>query len=171
MSDCCSNERSTIARSATGSSKAVCPNCGEPGRSVGIVTLKHMVRPELLEVVNKPGFLFCRAADCPLVYFHPAGETLEKSDLRVRVGLKETADPVPVCYCFGFTERMLLEEIRATGDTTIPERITAEMKADHCACETRNPQGSCCLGNVKAAAKRAHQVVRQVPQPIRGGTV
>ena len=162
MSDCCSNEPSSIAPSATGSSKAVCRSCAAPGRPVGIVTLKHMVRPEFLEVVNKAGFLFCRAADCPLVYFHPNGETLEKSDLRVRVGLKETADPVAVCYCFGFTERMLLEEIRATGDTTIPERIAAEMKADHCACEVRNPQGTCCLGNVKAAVRRAQKLAARL---------
>jgi hypothetical protein len=138
--------------------KPQCPSCGEPGRPVGVVTLKHMVRPEFLEVVNKPGFLFCRTAHCAVVYFHPESETLEKSDLRVRVGLKETVDPVPVCYCFGFTERMLLEEIQASGRTTIPQRIAAEMKAEHCACEVRNPQGSCCLGNVKAAEKRAQQI-------------
>lgn len=170
MSDCCSDESSSIAQPASASSKLSCPSCGEPGRPVGIVTLKHMVRPEFLEVVNKTGFLFCRTADCPLVYFHPDGETLEKSDLRVRVGLKERADPVPVCYCFGFTERMLLEEIRATGETTIPQRVAAEMKADHCACETRNPQGSCCFGNVKAAAKRAREIVLRGSQPIPSAT-
>jgi hypothetical protein len=107
---------------------------------VAIVTLKHIVRPAFLDVVNEPGFLFCRTVHCALVYFHPHGKTLEKSDLRVRVGLKETADPVPLCYCFGFTERMLLEEIQANGRTTIPQRIAAEVEAEHCACEVRNPQ-------------------------------
>jgi hypothetical protein len=117
-----------------------------------------MVRPDFLELVNKTGFMFCRAADCGTVYFHADGEMLKKTDLRVRVGLKEKFDPVPVCYCFGFTERMLLEEIQASGHTTIPERIAAEIKAEHCACEVRNPQGVCCLGNVKAAEKRAQQI-------------
>lgn len=126
-----------------------------------IITLKHIVRPEFLEVVNKPGFLFCRTARCAVVYFHPDGETFTKSDVRVRVGLKETRDPVPVCYCFGFTERMLLEEIQASGRTTIPQWIAAEVDAEHCACEVRNPQGSCCLGNVKAAEKRAQQIAAQ----------
>lgn len=159
MSDCCSHESSGVADARSGFSKPPCPNCGLAGRPVAALTLKHMVRPEFLEVVNKEGFLFCRTAGCPLVYFHPDGETLGKSDVRVR--LKETDDPVPVCYCFGFTERMLLDEIRATGDTTIPQRIAAEMKAGHCACETRNPQGSCCLGNVKAAAKMAHELSKR----------
>jgi hypothetical protein len=167
MSDCCSSKSSSVAQTNSGGSwKPLCPNCGEAGRPVSTVTLKHMVRPEFLDVVNKPGFLFCRTADCAVVYFHPDGETLEKPDLRVRVGLKETADPVPVCYCFGFTERMLLEEIQGMGKTTIPQRIAAEMKADRCACEVRNPQGSCCFGNVKAAAKRAEQIAGQATESV-----
>jgi len=112
-----------------------------------------MVRPEFLKMVNKPGFQFCRSAECELVYFHPDGERLTKANLRVRVGLKETEDPLPICYCFGFTEAMARSEIESTGKCSIPERITAEMKAERCACEVRNPQGSCCLGNVSATIK------------------
>lgn len=167
MSDCCSDEPAGVAQSNSDSRKPLCPNCSAPGRPVPAITLKHMVQPEFLEVVNKEGFLFCRTPDCGVVYFHPDGETLEKADLRVRVGVKETEDPVPVCYCFGFTERMLLEEIQATGGTTIPQRIAAEMKAERCACEVRNPQGSCCLGNVKAAAKRAQQLAGQATASVR----
>ena len=36
--------------------------------------------------MTKRGFAFCRTADCRVVYFHADGETLEKVDLRVRVG-------------------------------------------------------------------------------------
>jgi hypothetical protein len=128
--------------------------CRAQGKAVATLTVKQMVRPELLEVVNKPGFLFCQTASCDVVYFHPDGERLEKKDVKVRVGLKEREDPVVLCYCFGFTEEMVREEIWETGRCTIPQRITAEIKADHCACEVRNPQGSCCLGNVTAAVKR-----------------
>jgi hypothetical protein len=113
-----------------------------------------MVRPEFLDAVDKPGFLFCATPTCYVIYFHPDGKRLGKRDVRVRVGLKEQAEPVPLCYCFGFTEAMVREEIRDTGGCTIPERITAEISAGHCACEVRNPQGSCCLGNVTAAVKR-----------------
>ena len=113
-----------------------------------------MVKSEFLDAVNVPGFQFCRSADCDVVYFHPNSERLTKADVRVRVGLKEAQDPVSICYCFGFTEAMVVEEIRDTGKCTIPQRITAEVKAGNCACETRNPQGSCCLGNVTAAVKK-----------------
>jgi hypothetical protein len=153
-------------RQPSDASKPLCPNCGEIGRPVGIVTLKHMVMPEFLDLVNKRGFAFCRTDDCPVVYFHADGETLKKGDLRVRVGLKETADPVPVCYCFGFTERMLVEEVQTSGRSTIRQRIAAEMKADNCACEIRNPQGSCCLGNVKAAVTRAERIASETTHPV-----
>ncbi len=131
-----------------------CPVCGARGKPVSTLTLKQMVKPEFLSTVNNPGFMFCGTATCAVVYFHPHGERLEKKDLRVRVGLKERDDPVALCYCFGFTEEMVREEIRETGHCTIPQRITSEIKAEHCACEVRNPQGSCCLGNVTAAVKR-----------------
>jgi hypothetical protein len=31
--------------------------------------------------------------------------TFRTEALRVRVGLKERADPIPLCYCFGFDEK------------------------------------------------------------------
>lgn len=134
--------------------RSKCPHCGHPGQPIATRTLKHMVQPEFLETVTKPGFQFCRSTDCDVIYFHPDGYCLRKPDVRVRVGMKETEDPVPLCYCFGFTEAMVRDEIRATGQCTIPKRIAAEVKAEHCACEIRNPQGSCCLANVTAAIKK-----------------
>jgi Zinc binding domain len=158
MEDCCCSGE---AEGTPGK----CAACGALGRPVSITTLKHMVQPEFLSLVNKPGFCFCPAAGCDVVYFHPDGERLRKRDLRVRVGLKETEDPVPICYCFGFTEAMVRSEIERTGACTIPERISAEVKARHCACEVRNPQGSCCLGNVKAVVRR-HMKAAGAGRPV-----
>ena len=147
MEDCCCGGE---AKGAAGK----CSGCGSQGKPVSITTLKHMVKPEFLSLVDKAGFRFCPAAGCDVVYFHPDGEELRKGDLRVRVGMKETEDPVPICYCFGFTEAMVRREIEKTGACTIPERIAAEMKARHCACEVRNPQGLCCLRDVKEVVRR-----------------
>jgi hypothetical protein len=149
MSICCTD----TPKSAQPSNATSCPECGEVGKLVKTVTLKHMVKPHLLDAVEKPGFLFCARPNCDVVYFHPDGELFRKENLRVRVGLKETEDPVPLCYCFGFTRAMVAEEIYETGNCTLPQRIAAEVKAGHCACEVRNPQGSCCLGNVAASVK------------------
>jgi len=40
-------------------------------------------------------------------------------DLLVRVGVKEMADPIPICYCFGFTRRDIHDEIAETGRSRI----------------------------------------------------
>jgi len=157
MSDCCSNKSScsaAVTKPAAGM-QANCPRCGHPGHAVGLRTLKHQVKPEHLQVVENGTFNFCPTAICDVVYFNESGVILTKADVRQRIGLKETEDPVPLCYCFGFTEAMVREEIIATGQCTIPQRIAAEVKAGNCACEIRNPQGSCCLGNVVAVVKRA----------------
>ena len=150
ISNCCSS----MPPAPMCGNPAQCRQCGAGGRAVQTITLKHVVKPGFLEGVAKPGFFFCASPDCDVVYFHPDGEELCKGDLRVKVGLKESQDPVPVCYCFGFTQAMLAEEIQTTGDCVIPQRIAVEVKAGNCACETRNPQGSCCLANVAAAVKR-----------------
>src|SRR5216684_6047696 len=159
MSDSCSiPSPATVATSSAGT-KADCPRCGQPGQPVALQTLKHQVKPEHLETVETGSFNFCRTATCEVVYFNDGSTVLTKAEVRQRIGLKETEDPVPICYCFGFTEAMTIVEIRDTGKCTIPQRITAEVKAGNCACEIRNPQGSCCLGNVNAAVKRVMKVV------------
>jgi hypothetical protein len=146
--------------------KTGCPRCGQPGRPVALRTLKHHVKPEHLKTVEAGQFHFCRTAGCDVVYFNDSGIVLTRADVRERIGLKETADPVPLCYCFGFTEKMALDEIRVTGRCTIPQRIAAEVKAGHCACEIRNPQGSCCLGDVTSVVRRLlQQVAGSSPVP------
>src|SRR5712691_4699521 len=127
MSDCCSIESSTTAAKPVAGTKANCPRCGRPGQPVALETLKHQVKPEHLETVETGAFSFCRTATCDGVYFDDRGTVLTKADVRERIGGKETEDPVPLCYCFGFTEEMVRDEIRATGRCTIPQRITAEV--------------------------------------------
>ncbi|HWW01024.1 MAG TPA: hypothetical protein VNZ64_15105 [Candidatus Acidoferrum sp.] len=67
--------------------------------------------------------------------------------------VEEATDPKTLCCCFGFTEAMVRDEIRATGRCTIPQRIAAEVRARKCDCKRLNPQGSCCLGNVAVFIK------------------
>ena len=58
-----------------------------------------------------------------------------------------------VCYCFLYRRSDIENEVRATGRTTVPDRIAAEVKAGNCACEVRNPTGRCCLGEVLAVVR------------------
>lgn len=124
-----------------------------------MLTLKHQVKPSHLNVIEAGPFGFCRSPECPVVYFNATGTALSLDDVRQVPTAKTSANP-QLCYCFGFDTETVRAEIRATGRCTAPDRIAAEMKTDQCACEIRNPQGSCCFANVTAAVKRELAVVR-----------
>jgi len=114
-----------------------------------------MLKPELLEQAMTGKFSFCSARDCPVVYFEEeGGHEFTTDDLRVPVGAKASSDPIPLCYCFGFDESHIRDENLQMGKTTIPEKILRLISEGLCACESRNPSGMCCLGEVKRVAKR-----------------
>ena len=81
------------------------------------------------------------------------GEVFGREDLTVPVFQKEPSGARTVCYCFAITEREIQQELAANGRSTASDRVTELVKADRCACEVKNPQGSCCLGNLAAVAR------------------
>jgi copper chaperone CopZ len=132
-----------------------CPACSSKGRKVAPLTVRALVKPERAGEVRDETYRFCESPACDVVYFsepHPE-QRFHRADVRVRVGQKETAAPIQVCYCFDWTSDDLERELRLTGGTTIPERIKRMVQQGYCQCETMNPQGSCCLGNVNKAVK------------------
>jgi hypothetical protein len=131
-----------------------CPECGRKGKTVARITLESLLCPEAKERLAEAAYLFCETPTCSVVYFAPdEGSVFHKPDLTVRVGIKETKPPRPLCYCFGFTQEMVEEELATTGTTTIPDRIAAEVRAGNCRCEVTNPRGRCCLGDVRRAIR------------------
>ncbi len=135
-----------------------CPGCHQKGKKVDFMTLKAMLNVSLLALRGLP-YLFCRTADCPVVYFSADGlQYFTKDQIRVPVHQKKPEDDtVPVCYCFYHSPATIRAELLATGATTAIEEIEGGIQAGQCACEIRNPQGSCCLGNMRAVIKRIIQ--------------
>jgi Zinc binding domain len=134
---------------------ALCPVSGTIGSRVDLITVKALLESEALRRLDGKVYRFCPAPDCDIVYFdNSANSIFRKPDLVVRVGQKESEEPVPICYCFGYT----LADVRrdpASGERTeIPFIITREIRAGHCACEVKNPQGACCLGDVTRAIEK-----------------
>jgi hypothetical protein len=107
-----------------------------------------------LREVRDTDYLFCGAPDCAVVYYSADGaQTFSVDDVREPVYQKRPADDnVPVCYCFGHS----VGEIRTASPerrTEILADINAGIRAGQCACDLRNPEGTCCLGNVLALVK------------------
>ena len=109
-----------------------------------------------LAVIRPVEYRFCRTVQCPVVYFSSDGrQTFTERDLRERVYQKHpNDDAVFVCYCFRYTPGAIRAELRVSGVSTTVERINAGIAAGQCACDIRNPQGNCCLGNVTTTVKR-----------------
>jgi len=96
----------------------------------------------------------CPARDCSVVYYEDRGsQRFAVDDLRIRVGLKVHDESIPLCYCFGFAENDMRDEIERTGNTSIPDQVLGLIREGLCACEARNPAGVCCLGEVSNATK------------------
>lgn len=151
---------STVCGDTTDRSpELICQQCGNTARSVGRKTLYHLLEPGVARSV-KPGNKYgvCRTRSCSILYFSDNhNQTWSPSDVRSTVGFKQppNASPTPVCYCFGYTEKIIAEELETTGDSTVVEWITERVQAGECACEYKNPTGRCCLGNVREAVENA----------------
>lgn len=149
MSDCCKLPAPSPA------ADGLCRRCGEKARSVLRETMESLLKPEARARLADEPYFFDRTPSCGVVYFSNEAESyFHKDELTVRVGLKETASPIPLCYCFGRSTESVREEIVATGCSTVVERIIAEVKAGHCSCEVKHPSGKCCLGDLHAAIRQ-----------------
>ena len=140
-----------------------CPECGKVGKLVQGQTVKALLSVSLREVQNVQ-HIFCRTQTCPVVYFSADGEqTFTVEDVGERVYQKEPeAEDVFVCYCFRHT----MSDLRRASPedrTSIVEDINTGIDAGQCACDLQNPQGSCCLGNVRSMIKRLEAPALAIP--------
>lgn len=129
---------------------AVCPRCGTKGKKVDSATVKALVVVSLREV-QAGEYRFCSQAECAAVYYHTSSDQLFlQQHLRERVYQKEpTARDVLICYCFQHRLGEVLDSLPIDQAQAIVEDVNQGIQAGQCACDWRNPQGACCLGNIQ----------------------
>lgn len=154
MSDCCQNPNE-VASLLSAKTPGYCPSCGNKGEAVSTLTVKSLVRDHA-RVEAPASYLFCRNAKCEVVYFD-GKVVFNKPDLKVRVGIKETVDPIPLCYCFDYSRADIRREIDTAAQMRILDKIKSEVQGGFCACEVKNPRGSCCLGDITRAIQEARR--------------
>src|SRR5438874_9392269 len=94
----------------------VCRQCGDQGQAVARETIEALLTPDAVARLQRGPYFFDRCFDCEVVYFSNENDSyFTKCDLRVRVGIKESTPPIPICYCFGHTVEAARCEIQATG--------------------------------------------------------
>lgn len=134
-----------------------CPVCGLQGRKVKAITPASLLTEAAkLRLDGSDGYRYCKSGSCKVVYFRDSdGTRFTTDDLKVPVFQKSTHDSRTVCYCFDHTVASIREEIRLTGTSKIPDTITEKCRKGLDRCVELNPQGACCLGNVKQVVKEA----------------
>lgn len=142
-----------------------CPACSMKGKRVQGQTVKALLSVSLREV-QKVEYLFCKTQNCPVVYFSSdGGQIFTVAQVRETVYQKEpNNDNVFACYCF----RHKVGDIRSASPearTAIVDNINTGISAGQCACDLRNPQGSCCLGNVRELIKDMNMGRSEITTP------
>jgi len=133
--------------------KVECPTCNAKAKGVLGKTLKALLTDNVKsKISNLDGFYYCKTHSCKTIYFRDE-IILTQENINVLVGLKDGANPIKVCYCFGWTEEKIKAELEQTGKTTALEDIKEKMKNLGCSCEILNPSGSCCLSDTAKAIK------------------
>lgn len=129
--------------------RAICPQCKQKGKAVQTQTVKAFVVASL-RLVQNTEYYFCHTEFCPVVYYSADGlSTFLTSQVREPVFQKvPDGEDVYVCYCFRHTVTELRNASPEIAEALI-EDISIGIQNGQCACDLRNPQGSCCLGNVR----------------------
>ncbi len=153
--DCCETDSDPATKAS-----AKCPACDQKGKAVKPITVEALVDKDVRSRVGRSdGFRYCSEQSCEVVYYHPeTGARILSSEVLVRIGQKVTKAPHPICYCFDHTVEEIEAEVLATGKSQITDNITEKCHQGLDRCEETNPQGSCCLGNVRKTMKDARKV-------------
>jgi len=134
------------------------------GKPVPRDTVARFVSPEALTTLGEAEPRFCPRPDCPVAYYAPLGEPVLKERLSVRLGMKEQDGPRPICYCFGHTQESLAAEWAEKHSVSAVMDVMAAVRAGECRCAELNPQGVCCLPNLRSTVL-ALQELPPMPEP------
>jgi hypothetical protein len=121
-------------------------------------TVKALLTTRALAHLRAEVFWFCPGAACGTVYFSGGGQVFGIVDVRVPVWQKLPSGDRTICYCFGENELDIRLELERTGRSGVIQRVRRHIADKRCACEVRNPRGTCCLGDLTAAVKRLSSV-------------
>ena len=147
MEDCCCPPPESQNRHA-------CARCGGRTSAVEIATVKAILTSAALARLESDAFRFCPNPVCEAVYVSSAGKIFDVADVRVPVWQKLPAGDRTICYCFGEGEREIEDEVRQHGRSLAFERVRSHVTERRCACEIRNPRGTCCLTDIRATVAR-----------------
>lgn len=153
MDDCC-----RISPGDTLSDRSICTACGQKGKPVSALTIRSLTRrhwPHYAEITD--GYFCTNPNDSTVYYFPTLDLTVDKEHVVDRVGIKETEEPIYVCYCFRHTKQGIESDFMEHSRSMIEENVREKVSGKLCSCEVTNPSGQCCLGDIRKTYKRLEE--------------
>src|SRR5690606_3273011 len=135
-------------------------------RSVKPITVRSLVPDGVLDPgADLAGYGFCPNPACPVVYSQRSGgKQVRQADLRVEVFQKSLSPGRAVCYCFGHSVEDVQRDA-TSAEPAICEEMQGRCRGGLDTCEGENPQGRCCLANVRAVAREVPAAAAPVSEP------
>jgi len=149
MENCCSSPKEN-----SNTNTIIYPSCKNKAKNIQLMTINSMLKPSVLESINAmEKYHFRSTKNCKVVYFDTSNKEYTLSDIKISVHQKDDSLSTPVCYCFNWTKEKIKQNVENKLTPNPLEHIRENIKENRCGCEVNNPQGSCCLGNVKKFIK------------------
>ncbi len=122
-----------------------CPICGSNGNKIKNDTMIHHVKD--ISKMGDRGYSFCPNSECDVVYFHNK-ETFTTNMINKEIGLKKNSSPKGIiCYCYNYPLSELYDE-------AIIAKIKIRIENYGSRCDIRNPNGRCCLKEIRCMQKK-----------------
>ncbi|AGB50404.1 BFD-like (2Fe-2S) protein [Methanomethylovorans hollandica DSM 15978] len=122
----------------------LCPLCNKTGQHVKSITVKHLIKQELMDRLGVEDYFLCMNPGCDAAYYSATGTVFEKSDITVPLWFKDDAEPKYACYCSEITEEQVIRAMIEQGMTDMATIKKLYDPGAKCQCHLKNPTGKCC---------------------------
>lgn len=138
---------------------SLCPVCGEEGKLVKNVTVKHMVIDKSKEQVGDNDYYLCMNEACSVVYYDQESDNrFNKEDVREPIWFKNDANPKYICYCNKVTEEQIFDAVVNKDAKNMKDIIALTGAMKNGKCEINNPLGKCCSPIIQETINRGLEI-------------
>lgn len=124
---------------------------------MGALTIRALTRRSWIGYSEIGDGHLCTHPQDSVVYYFADCATIHKSDVVDRIGIKESEEPIFVCYCFRHSKSEIEQDFLLHGESTIEADVRRKVAEESCWCEVANPAGRCCLGEIRTVVKASRQ--------------
>lgn len=122
-----------------------CSQCQTKGKKISLESMNNHV-DDISFLRDEFDYHICKNSDCEVVYFNIVSQ-FTLTQLNKEIGYKRaSSENANICYCYNIKKSQL--------NVHTIDFIKSKMEEYPCACDIRNPYGSCCQSDIKKLLKK-----------------